>query len=113
MKSNKYFLKALVIIAGILILPALFSTFINMMITLEYWRGRSCEEIKTLQLNYSFAFWGCWTGLLSFAFIIVSFGMMWKYIPNIDKLEILEDELLKSKKEMEQARDKYTELLKK
>lgn len=99
-------------LASIMIIPAFFSQLINMIVSLEYWQGKSCEEIKSHQLNYPFAFYGCMIGLFAFACILVAFTSVWKYLYKIDKLDEVEQDYLKAKREMQTARDKYTELLK-
>ncbi len=100
-------------IGTIMIFPAFISTLINMVVTMSYWQGQSCEEIKAHQLNYPFAFYGGMVGLFAFLFIFVAFISIWKWMPKFDKLDEMEDMYRKAKEEMEVARDKYTDLIKK
>ena len=99
--------------ASIMIIPGFFSQLINMIVSFEYWQGLPCEEIKLHKLNHLFAFYGCMLGIFAFAFILVAFTSIWKYLSKIDKLDEVEQDYLKAKNEMQTARDKYTELLKK
>lgn len=103
--------KILLIVASIMVIPAVFTYLINLIAALEYWQDKPCSEIITSKLNHEFVVWVTFIGFLSFVPILTAMMTLFRYGNKLDRLEEVEINYNNAVKEMQIARDKYTELL--
>ncbi len=103
--------KTFLTIAVLLAVPAFASIVINTLVSFFYWQDFSTAEIS--KLNHSFMFWFGISGMVSISVIVTAILSLGKHSNNIDSLEEARQYYIKATDEMENARDKYTELLKK
>jgi hypothetical protein len=109
MKHNKIILT----LGYISVIPIFFSTIINMIIGMMYWSGVESDKIKFHigKLNNEFISIVGIFGMLGIAFIIVSMQIANRHQDKMNDLDGAIQKYHDAKKEMEVARDKYTEQL--
>lgn len=91
-----------------MIIPAIISSFGNIMTAILYSQGKP-EAIQ--HYNHSFAFWIALTCVISMAFMTVTMLHVITYADKIDSLEDEKQKYFDAKLEMEKARDEYTKQL--
>ncbi len=103
------------ILGSIAMLPLLLSSSLNMMIGVMYWSGDPNIQLQFYagQCNNELVAVVNVIGLFSMAFVFASQLEASRHSKNINNLEQAIDAYRDAKKEMETARDKYTEMLKK
>lgn len=93
-----------------MIIPAVLSLLMNMAASFAYWTDYAKEDMANL--NHPFAFFMGLAGWFSVLPIVYVSMLLMKYAHRIDSLEESEKEYEKATREMEDARDAFTELLK-
>ncbi len=107
--------KTLIRIAAICIVPILLSTILNMIIGMTYYFSINPSESTKFYIglcNNGFVAIVDLFGVFAFSIIASAIISMNKYAPDIERLDAAIEEYELATKEMENARDKYTELLK-
>ena len=99
-------------ISSFMMVPAILSLMFNMIISEAYWNDDAILVADMKSFNHSLAFYTTFIGWFCVVFIIATYMRLSKYSDCIDSLEEEEKEYKKATKEMEDARDAYTELLK-
>jgi len=109
MKSNKIYLT----LGFISILPVMLSTMLNTFIGIFYWSEIKSEQVKFYigKLNNEFISILGIFGILGVSFIIVAMQVANRHQDKMDDLDGAIQKYRDATKEMEKARDKYTEQL--
>ncbi len=109
--NNKRFLT----LGYIALIPVLLATMVNMIIAVSYWAGIVDNSMAFYfgKMNNGFVAFIDTIGMFGMAFFVTAMNIANRHSDKMDDLDGAIDEYNKATKEMETARDKYTDLVSK